>query len=138
MTSMPPASKARGLADDHTARVHPGSRQTFGEGMLHAIHGVIHVFKHERNARIHLMFAVVILLLDQLTDVFFAVVLVFLAEIFNTAVERTMDLIDLRENAQIKLVKDMAAGAVLVTALAAVVIGVLVFGPYVAGLVWGT
>lgn len=146
MTSTPPASKARGLTDDHTARVHPGSRQTFWQGMQHAIHGVIHVFKHERNARIHLMFAVVILLsgmvlhltVDQLTDVFFAVVLVFLAEIFNTAVERTLDLIDLRENAQIKLVKDMAAGAVLVTAMAAVVIGVLVFWPYVARLVWGT
>ena len=146
MSDVPPASGARGLTDDHTARVHPGSRQTFWEGLVHAIHGVIHVFKHERNARIHLMVALVVLLLglvlhlsvDQLTDVFFAIVLVFLAEIFNTAVERTLDLIDLRENAHIKLVKDMSAGAVLVTALAAVIIGLLVFGPYVARSVWGT
>jgi diacylglycerol kinase len=145
MTSVTSAARARKLADDHTARVHPGSRQTFWQGLSHAIHGVIHVVKHERNARIHLMVAILVLLLgtvlhltaDQLTDIFFAIVLVFLAEIFNTAVERTLDLIDLRENLHIKLVKDMAAGAVLVTAMAAAIIGLVVFGPYVARLVWG-
>jgi diacylglycerol kinase len=114
--------------------------------MTHAIHGVLHVLKHERNARIHLMSAVVVLLaglamrlpLDQLTDVFFAIVLVFLAEIFNTAVERTLDLIDLEENRHIKIIKDMSAGAVLVTAAAAVMIGIFVFGPYLARWAWGT
>jgi len=72
----------------------------------------------------------------ELAAVFFAVILVFLAEIFNTAIERTLDLIDIRENAQIKLIKDMAAGAVLVAATAAVMIGVAIFAPYIVELIW--
>jgi diacylglycerol kinase len=140
------ANVRKSRTDDHTARVHPGSRQTFWEGLVHALHGVRHVLRHERNARIHLGFAVVALLLGlvfkvtdaQLAAVFFAVVLVFLAEIFNTAIERTLDLIDLNENARIKLVKDMAAGAVLICAVAAAAIGVVIFAPYVARLLWGS
>jgi len=135
----------KGRTDDHTARVHPGSRQTFWEGMVHAIHGVRHVLKHERNARIHLVFALIALILGlmlkisdaQLAAVFFAVVLVFLAEIFNTAIERTLDLIDLHENQRIKLVKDMSAGAVLICAIAASAIGLVIFGPPVTRLIWG-
>ena len=145
MSKAEPVAKP-GMQDDHTARVHPGSRQTFWEGMTHAFHGVLHVVRHERNARIHLMAAVLVLLVgllmhlsdDQLTDVFFAIVLVFLAEVFNTAVERTLDLIDLEENPRIKIVKDMSAGAVLVAAVAAVVIGIIIFGPYVARWAWAT
>ena len=108
------------------------------------MHGVLHVFEHERNARVHLAFAILAFLLGvflqvsatELAAVFFAVILVFLAEIFNTAIERTLDLIDIRENAQIKLIKDMAAGAVLVAATAAVMIGVAIFAPYIVELIW--
>jgi diacylglycerol kinase len=132
------------MTDDHTRRVHPESHPTFFKGMMHAIHGVRHVFRHERNARVHLGFAILAFLVGlflqvspvELAAVFFAVVLVFLAEIFNTAIERTLDLIDIRENARIKLIKDMAAGAVLVAAAAAMLIGVAIFAPYVMELIW--
>lgn len=111
---------------------------------MHAIHGVKHVFAHERNARIHLAFAVLAFLLGvllqvsaaELAAVFFAVVIVFLAEMFNTAIERTLDLIDPEENPRIKLIKDMSAGAVLVAAAAAVLIGVAIFAPYLVESVW--
>jgi len=130
--------------DDHTERVHPNTHPTFLKGLTHTIHGVLHVFEHERNARVHLAFAILAFLLGvflqvsatELAAVFFAVILVFLAEIFNTAIERTLDLIDIRENAQIKLIKDMAAGAVLVAATAAVMIGVAIFAPYIVELIW--
>jgi diacylglycerol kinase len=65
------------------------------------------------------------------------VVIVFLAEIFNTAIERTLDLIDLKENPRIKLIKDMSAGAVLVAALASVAIGFAIFAPHIVRRVWG-
>ena len=130
--------------DDHETRVHAYAQPSFGKGMMHALHGVRHILRHERNARIHLVFAILALLAGvalrvsaaELAAVFFAVVLVFLAEIFNTAIERTLDLIDLRENAKIKLIKDMAAGAVLVAATAAVLIGAAIFVPYLMELVW--
>lgn len=131
-------------ADDHNQRVHPGSQPSFGSGMMHAVHGVRHVFAHERNARIHLAAAILAFIMGivlkvssaELAAVFFAVILVFLAEIFNTAIERTLDLIDIRENPRIKLIKDMAAGAVLVAAAAAAMMGVAIFTPYILEIIW--
>lgn len=130
--------------DDHALRVHPRAQGSFVSGMLHAIHGVMHVVKHERNARVHLLFAVAAALLGLLLDlsnnelaaVFFAIIIVFLSEIFNTAIERTLDLIDIEENPRIKIIKDMSAGAVLVAAVAAVLIGFTIFTPYVLRTLW--
>ncbi|HVQ43408.1 MAG TPA: diacylglycerol kinase family protein [Candidatus Saccharimonadia bacterium] len=131
-------------ADDHTRRAHPYAQSNLIDGMMHALHGVKHVFEHERNARVHLAFAVLAFLLGvmlrlsgaELAAVFFAVILVFLAEIFNTAIERTLDLIDMEENPRIKLIKDMAAGAVLVAAAAAALIGAAIFAPHVVEMLW--
>ncbi|HEX3082547.1 MAG TPA: diacylglycerol kinase family protein [Candidatus Saccharimonadia bacterium] len=132
------------MGDDHALRVHPDTHPNFWNSFLHAVHGVRHVIKHERNARIHLGFAVAAFLLGllvklsdvELAAVFFAVILVFLAEMFNTAIERSLDLIDIHENARIKTIKDMAAGAVLVAATAAVVIGVPIFVPHILEYIW--
>ncbi len=138
------AAERHAAADDHTRRVHPQSQQNFIEGMVHALHGVRHVFQHERNARVHLAFAILAFLLGvllklspaELAAVFFAVIIVFLSEIFNTAIERTLDLIDIEENPRIKLIKDMAAGAVLVAAAAAIMIGVALFVPRIVETLW--
>lgn len=63
--------------------------------------------------------------------------LVFLAELFNTALEATIDLVVEDYHAQAKLAKDVAAGAVLVSAMVAVVVGLLVLGPpLLASLGW--
>jgi len=132
------------VVDDHSRRVHPDSQPGFINGLLHAVHGVMHVFEHERNARVHLAFAMLAFLLGlvlkvsdvELAAVFLAVVIVFLAEIFNTVIERTLDLIDIEENPRIKLIKDMAAGAVLVAAVASTMIGIVIFGPHILRLVW--
>jgi diacylglycerol kinase len=131
--------------DDHEMRVHPYSQHGFWSSLVHAWHGAKHVFRHEKNARIDLWFAIVALLLGialklpaaELAAVFFAVVIVFLAEVFNTAIERTLDLIDPNENKRIKLIKDMSAGAVLIAAVAAVMIGLVIFLPAIARASWG-
>ncbi len=104
----------------------------------HAWRGIKYVVKHEKNARIHLLFAVMVLvagLFLRLTTgdlgvVLLAIVIVFFAEIMNTAFEKTLDLVEPNHHPQVKLIKDMAAGAVMVTAVAAVVIGVEIFTPY--------
>lgn len=114
------------------------------KGFLHAWHGVLYVFEHERNARIHLVFAIIAFCLGvalqvsdvELAAIFFAVILVFFAEVTNTAIEKTLDLIDAKEHPQIKLIKDMAAGAVLITAVAAATIGFVIFVPALVRL-WG-
>ena len=138
------AAQPHQVTDDHTERVHPRVQSSFMNSLTHALHGLLHIVEHERNARVHLASAILAFLLGvvlkvsatELAAVFFAVILVFLAEIFNTAIERTLDLIDIEENPRIKLIKDMAAGAVLVATGAAVLIGVAIFAPYLAELAW--
>jgi diacylglycerol kinase (ATP) len=133
------------IVDDHTERMHPDIHPSFGHSLMHALHGVRHVVRHERNARFHLAMAVVVLFASfvlhisglGLVVLLFAVILVFLSEVFNTAFERTLDLIDTRDNAQIKVIKDMSAGAVLIAAAAAVITGFIVMGPPLARLLWG-
>jgi diacylglycerol kinase len=130
--------------DDHTHRAHPHTQGGVVKSFQHAIHGVVHIVRHERNARIHLGMAILALLAGvlfqlsnvELAAVFFAIILVFLAEIFNTAIERTLDLIDSNENARIKLIKDMAAGGVLVAAVAASAMGAVIFIPHMVGWIW--
>jgi diacylglycerol kinase (ATP) len=59
-----------------------------------------------------------------------AIALVWIAEALNTAVEQLGDAICLEQNPRIGFAKDVAAGAVLVSALAATVIGALTLLPY--------
>jgi len=109
-----------------------------------AFGGLVHVVRVERNARFHLVIAVLALLLakalqvsnTELAAIFFAIILVFLAEIVNTAIEKTLDLVEPGHNEQVRIIKDIAAGAVLVTAVGAFAIGIAVFGPYVTGVLW--
>ena len=108
----------------------------------HAWRGIRYVIKHEKNARIHLVFAVVVLILGlvlgitnrDLAAILMAVIIVFFAEIMNTAFEKTLDLVQPNHHPQVKLIKDMAAGAVLVTAVVSAAIGIVIFTPYLVGL----
>jgi diacylglycerol kinase len=109
-----------------------------------AFQGVVQVVKTERNARIHLLVAIIVLLLGVLFNVsnaelaalFFSVIIVFVAEIVNTAIEKTLDLVKPEDNEQVRIVKDIAAGAVLVAAIGAAGIGIAVFYPYVLEVLW--
>ena len=60
----------------------------------------------------------------------FASGLVFMAEAFNTAIEIDIDLTSPEYHPFARDTKDVAAGAVLIAALTAAVIGVFIFGPY--------
>ena len=56
--------------------------------------------------------------------------MVIAAELFNTAIERLVDLVSPQRHPLAGQVKDIAAGAVLVCALAAIVVGLIIFVPY--------
>ena len=66
-----------------------------------------------------------------------AMVAVWAAECINTALERLADAVSEERHPLIKQAKDMAAAAVLVTAIGAAVIGVLVFWPHLCGRLCG-
>jgi len=59
----------------------------------------------------------------------FAIVLVLLGEILNTAIEAVLDIVQPEHDQRVEVVKDLAAGAVLVTAIGATVIALIVFVP---------
>lgn len=104
-----------------------------------AIEGIITFFKTQHNAWIHAIAAVIVVVLGFalnvnnmewcLLAVSFA--LVFISEMLNTAIEFLTDIVSPQYNLQAKKVKDVAAGAVLISAIAAVVIGVIIFLPKV-------
>ena len=103
----------------------------------HAFDGVVHVITQERNARIHLLIALLVvgmgfvlrLGLLEWSLLLVAVGLVFTAEMLNTVVEILVDLTVQQVHPMAKVVKDVAAGAVLLMALVAVIIGFIVLGP---------
>jgi diacylglycerol kinase (ATP) len=101
----------------------------------YAFEGVIHVLRTQRNMRIHFAIAAGVLMLAFVYDVtrlelialMISIAFVLIAEMVNTAVEATIDLATTSFDPLGKLAKDIAAGAVLIAAANAVVVGYLVF-----------
>lgn len=101
----------------------------------HALNGVLLSFRTQRHLRIHFVLAVLVLVAGflwnlsraELLILTFAITLVIMAELFNTAVETVVDLITTDYHPLAKVAKDVAAGAVLVTAVNAALCGVLLF-----------
>lgn len=110
-------------------------RRRLHESFRDAFVGIWDCIKMERNMRIHLTAAAWVIFfgvhmqLDSIAfcALIFAIVLVISAEMFNTAIEKLCDFNQRQFSTHIKVIKDVSAGAVLVTALGAVVIAVLVF-----------
>lgn len=107
------------------------------KSFVYAWAGIIRFFKTEHNAQIHLAATAVTIILaavlkvnkTEAVAVIFAIAFVWVTEMINTAIEKLMDFISLERHPQIKNIKDMAAGAVLVAAIVAVIIGCIVFLP---------
>lgn len=112
-------------------------RQSLYKSFQHAAEGLLYVLREERNARLHLISALVVLLVSAwlgLTVIEWALIvaciaLVFVGEMSNTVVELTIDLIMPEENPLAKCAKDVAAGAILIASLTAAITGLLVLGP---------
>ncbi len=120
--------------------------RAFLRGFRHAFAGIAYVLRTQRNARVHLAIAGAVVAAGigfRVSAVEWAVLAltiggVFGAEMFNTATELAVDLTTRDFHPLAKAAKDVGAGAVLVAALAAVGVGVAIFGPRVWGLVFGT
>ncbi|MCS7260850.1 MAG: diacylglycerol kinase family protein [Anaerolineae bacterium] len=102
----------------------------------HAWDGLWYVVRTQRNVRVHLAALVlavglgIVVQLSRLEWVLLTLVIgaVLAAEWFNTAIEATIDLVTTQYHPLAKVAKDAAAAGVLVTALVAIVVGVLMLG----------
>ncbi|WP_316761467.1 diacylglycerol kinase family protein [Pedobacter aquatilis] len=103
----------------------------------HAFNGLKLFFTNEHNGWVHLLAAVLAIALSLYLNlsvlewiaIISAIAIVFAAEIFNSAIEKLADVVTSEINPQIKIVKDLAAAGVLVTAILAVLIGAIIFLP---------
>lgn len=104
-----------------------------------AIEGVLQGAKTQRHMRYHFLCAAAALLFSYILGVSrfefllisLAVILVISAEMLNTAIESVVDLLSPEFSERARLSKDVAAGAVLVTAFGAAVLGYIILFPYV-------
>lgn len=105
----------------------------------YAFKGVVSLLKKEHNAWIHCLAIVVVTLAGlffSITSVEWCIVtlcfgMVLAAEAFNTSIERLVDMISPDFHPIAGDVKDIAAGAVLICAVASAIIGIIIFLPYI-------
>lgn len=117
-------------------------RSTLLSSFNFAFQGLVYVFRHQRNMRIHMTLAVLVLLGSlffdltrlELLAVVFAIAFVFVAEMLNTAIEAAIDLVTSSFDPMAKIAKDVAAGAVLVAAVNSLAVAYLVFADKAADL----
>jgi diacylglycerol kinase len=103
-----------------------------------AIAGLVAVIREEPNMRIHLLAAAAVIGAGWIFNLqraewgllVIAVTLVLVTEVINSAIERIVDLITPQYHPLAEKAKNMGAGAVLVSALAAVALGVIIFIPH--------
>ena len=111
------------------------TRQSITKAFNAAIEGILYTFKSERNMKIHYCLAVAVLIISLFFDLTkvemllltFAISLVVISEMFNTAIEKTIDMITEEYNPLAKIAKDVAAGGVLIATLNPVVVGYILF-----------
>ena len=119
-----------------------GEFAKFIAGFGHALRGLWYALRTQRNVRVHLAVAIVVTIAGVLLHLsalefamlYVAIAGVFIAEMFNTVIEICVDLAKPEYHPLARIAKDVAAGAVLLSALLAVVIGLFVLGPHVWGL----
>ena len=111
----------------------------------YAFEGWLYVLRTQRNAWIHAAATIAVVILAFWLDVsriewailILAITVVWMAEFANTALEAVVDLVSPEMHPLAKSAKDVAAGAVLVSACGAAVAGLLILGPSLWGRLFG-
>ena len=104
----------------------------------YAMRGIWLAFRNESNMAIHLVAAVAVLITNYILGItqaewLFTLLLigvVWMSEIFNTAVEKLADRVSREQDPLIAQAKDLAAGAVLIICIVAVICAVIIYYPY--------
>jgi diacylglycerol kinase len=128
---------------EHMGRHGPGQTVDYRLGTLlasfgYAIEGMWHLVRTQRNAQIHLLVGACALALGAVLGIerwewvalTLTITLVLAAEGVNTAIEAAVDLATMSRHPLAKVAKDVAAGTVLLCAVASVIVGCTVFLPH--------
>ena len=104
---------------------------------INAFKGIWTAVYTQPNLRIHFVIGSLVLFFasyfqlsfDKVVDLILAIMIVMVVEMINTSIEFLSDAVTLEQNEHIKLAKDVSAGAVLVSAIYAIIIGIVIFLP---------
>ncbi len=115
----------------------------FRRSLKHAFDGIGYALKHEKNFRIEILFAFLVVGLIFVLKVknweaiilILMVMWVLISELTNTVLERVVDILKPRIHPYARLIKDLMAAVVLISAVSSVVVGLIIFYPYIMGLV---
>lgn len=105
----------------------------------YSIRGIVFAFRYENNMIMHLAAAIVVIAVNsvlKVTQIEWLITLIliglaWMAEIFNTAIEKLADRVTTERDMLIGQVKDLASGAVLVICVFAAVCAVIIYLPYI-------
>ncbi len=103
----------------------------------YAFRGILDALKSETNLKIHFIISIIVILFAiyfkfstvEFAILFLTISLVIILEFINTTVEKLSDIIHPDKSEEVRIVKDIAAGAVLLGAIASIVIGIFLFLP---------
>lgn len=105
------------------------------DSLNYAFEGIIYGLKTQRNMKIHFLVAIIVLVASLFFDLtrieililFLTISMVIVAEMINTAIESTIDLITDKYHIFAKIAKNVAAGAVLIAAINSLIVAYLIF-----------
>lgn len=110
-----------------------------GIGLRYALNGLKEAFVREKNFRIHVSIAILVIITSaifRLNQLEWVIILTFIhfvliAELVNSVIERLIDYIKPELHPNAKIIKDMAAAIVLIAAITSVIVGLIIFIPKV-------
>jgi diacylglycerol kinase len=108
-----------------------------------ALTGLRYAFRTQANFRIHTAISLAVIVIGLAVQpgaiewavLIVTIMIVLAAELMNTALEATLDRVSVEEHPLAKVAKDTAAGAVLISAVGAVLVGLLILGPHVLAII---
>jgi diacylglycerol kinase len=109
------------------------------DSLSYALQGLIYIFRSQPNFKLHALASALVVMLGIMLSltvlewlvVVLAIGAVVVAEVFNTAIEATVDLITEERKIKAKIAKDVAAAGVLLTVIFAVILGMIIFIPHI-------
>ncbi len=117
--------------------------KNFIKSLGFALDGIEHAVKDNTNIRIHFIIGALVIVASLLLGltktekiiILLTVMFVICVEMINTSIEEMTNLITKEHRAEAKIAKDVGAGMVLVAAFGAIVIGLVIFIPYIQRLI---
>jgi len=113
--------------------------QNFSKSFKIAVFGLKSAFKEEKNFKIQFTIAVIVIFFIfflrlssvEASIIFLTILVVLSLELVNSQIEKFLDIIQPDHHPRVKIIKDFTAGAVLLSVIGSVVIGLLIFWPHI-------